>query len=154
MPACITPSKRLKNRVKKSNAYSFLIPTSSMNFRIRRTPGYILSTMQLLGCTNPWKSTEAGLAVHHGNPIEVWKQIAETSPVEKVFANRDYEPYATQRDQSVKELVIQQGGGWADFKDHVVFEADEVLKADGAPYTVFTPYSRKWMEKTPFRNGC
>ena len=89
----------------------------------------------------------SGLAVHHGNPIEVWKQIAETSPVEKVFANRDYEPYATQRDQSVKELVIQQGGEWADFKDHVVFEADEVLKSDGTPYTVFTPYSRKWMEK-------
>jgi deoxyribodipyrimidine photo-lyase len=64
-----------------------------------------------------------------------------------VFANHDYEPYALERDQQVKALLAEKGVLFRTFKDQVVFEKDEVVKPDGEPYTVFTPYSRKWLEK-------
>ena len=68
-------------------------------------------------------------------------------PVEAVYTNRDYEPYALERDEHVQKMLAGKNIQFHTFKDHVIFEKDEVLKGDGAPYTVFTPYSRKWLEK-------
>jgi len=64
--------------------------------------------------------------------------------VANVFANRDYEPYAIKRDQSVEQFLTQKDIGFKTFKDQVIFEQAEVVKDDGKPYSVFTPYSRKW----------
>jgi deoxyribodipyrimidine photo-lyase len=64
--------------------------------------------------------------------------------VEKVFTNHDYEPYATERDLAIERLLKEQGAGFYTFKDQVLLEKDEVIKDDGKPYTVFTPYSKKW----------
>ncbi|MFN9940101.1 MAG: deoxyribodipyrimidine photo-lyase, partial [bacterium] len=61
-----------------------------------------------------------------------------------VFCNRDYEPYAQQRDRSVHEFLSGKGIAMHGYKDHVIFEKQEVVKDDGKPYTVFTPYSKKW----------
>ena len=68
-----------------------------------------------------------------------------------VYTNHDYEPYAIQRDDEVRELLAKQGIGFHTFKDHVIFEKSEVTKDDGLPYTVFTPYSRKWRAKLESR---
>ena len=64
--------------------------------------------------------------------------------VEKVFTNHDYEPYAKERDAAIEKLLKETGAGFHTFKDQVILEKDEVLKDDGKPYTIFTPYSRKW----------
>lgn len=69
--------------------------------------------------------------------------------VQAIYANRDYEPYALQRDRTVRALLEQRGIGWHDFTDHVIFEPHEVLKGDGTPYTVFTPYSKRWLANGP-----
>lgn len=89
----------------------------------------------------------SSLVVSHGSPPAVWRKILEKYPVAAVFTNRDYEPYAIQRDASVMALLAEKGIPLYSFKDHVIFEKDEVLKEDGHPYTVFTPYSRKWKTK-------
>ncbi len=87
------------------------------------------------------------LQVYYGRPLDVFKQISESYPVEAVYTNHDYEPYATRRDSEVAAMLREKGTGFQSFKDQVLFEGGDILKADGKPYTVYTPYSRKWLER-------
>ena len=91
----------------------------------------------------------SSLLVRHGLPEEVIPGIAAEYEVHTVFTNHDYEPYARQRDEKISRLLSERGIAFKTFKDQVILEKDEVLKDDGTPYTVFTPYSRKW--KTLFK---
>lgn len=93
----------------------------------------------------------SGLEVRIGSPVEVWAELVKDYSIEEVYTNRDYEPYAKARDEAVRKQLSRQGIGFFDFKDQVIFERDEVAKADGKPYTVFTPYSRKWKDKLESR---
>ncbi|MCB0579807.1 MAG: deoxyribodipyrimidine photo-lyase [Phaeodactylibacter sp.] len=93
----------------------------------------------------------SSMVIRYGHPLEVWKTLLEEYDIGAVYANRDYEPYAIQRDEKVQKLLKEKGAAFHTFKDHVVFEKDEVLKDDGEPYVVFTPYSRKWKEKLDSR---
>lgn len=85
----------------------------------------------------------SSLLVLHGNPIDIFNELHPKA----VYTNHDYEPYARTRDAKVKETLESKGVVFKTFKDQVVFEKDEVTKDDGKPYTVFTPYSRKWKSK-------
>lgn len=87
------------------------------------------------------------LMVAHGKPLEVWPKLANTYNIQKIFLNRDYEPYARHRDQAVFDWAKTAGIEMVGAKDSVIFEKSEVVKDDGKPYTVFTPYSRKWMAR-------
>lgn len=87
------------------------------------------------------------LKVFHGNPRDIIPLIVETYKAKTVYTNRDYEPYALQRDKALFEQLKEKKCELVGAKDHVIFEKNEVLKADGLPYTVFTPYSRKWKEQ-------
>jgi deoxyribodipyrimidine photo-lyase len=98
----------------------------------------------LSGMQEELKSLGSTLLVRHGKPAEVWQSILQEYPVGAVYTNRDYEPYALQRDNTVASLLESKGIPFHTFKDHVIFEKDDVLKDDGTPYTVFTPYSKKW----------
>ncbi|MGM0498066.1 MAG: cryptochrome/photolyase family protein [Bacteroidota bacterium] len=89
----------------------------------------------------------SSLLILHGNPIEQFKLLLEKYHITNLYFNRDYEPYAQKRDQEVTELFKKQGLTVLTFKDQVIFEKNDVLKKDGKPYTVFTPYKRKWKEK-------
>jgi deoxyribodipyrimidine photo-lyase len=86
----------------------------------------------------------ATLDVRIGKPIEVFQDLIQEYPIQAVYTNEDYEPYARMRDQQVGDWLGSKGISFHSFKDQVVFAKDEVLKDDGKPYTVFTPYSRKW----------
>lgn len=90
--------------------------------------------------------TELGsaLLVKVGKPLEVWKQLLKEYPIANAYTNHDYEPYAIERDAAVEEMLRAAGGVLHTYKDSVVFEKHEVVKDDGLPYTVFTPFSRKW----------
>jgi deoxyribodipyrimidine photo-lyase len=85
------------------------------------------------------------LVVKFGSPEEVWKTLIEEYKIKKVFINHDYEPYARQRDKNIKNLLIQNSIEFCTYKDQVIFEKNEVVKDDGKPYTVFTPYKNKWI---------
>lgn len=87
------------------------------------------------------------LLVRHGKPNEVWSQLLQTYRIAAVYTNRDYEPYALERDTAIQTMLAERDIPFHTFKDHVIFEKGEVLKDDGKPYTVFTPYSRKWRAK-------
>jgi deoxyribodipyrimidine photo-lyase len=89
----------------------------------------------------------ASLLVKYGRPHEVWTELASQQGIATVFTNHDYEPYALERDAAVKQLLETKGIGFKTYKDQVIFEKSEVTKDDGLPYTVFTPFSRKWLAK-------
>lgn len=86
------------------------------------------------------------LLVKYGDPLKVWEEILAEFDVREVHANEDYEPYALERDSSVAGFLNQHGIHFKLWKDQVIFHKDEVVKSDGRPYTVYTPYSRKWKE--------
>lgn len=87
------------------------------------------------------------LKILKGQIDDVWKNLVTTYDIQKVYLNKDYEPYAIKRDQKIKEFLNSIGIEMKSFKDQVIFEENEIVKADGKPYTVFTPYKRKWLEK-------
>ena len=82
-----------------------------------------------------------------GKPLEVFKSLINKNKFSAVYYNKDYEPYATKRDDCINKLFVENSIIFKGFKDQVIFEQDEVTKNDGKPYVVYTPYSRKWMEK-------
>lgn len=89
----------------------------------------------------------SSLEVYYDHPLEVFKHLLSRHKIEQVFTNQDYEPYARERDRSVGDLLGQQGISLHSFKDQVIFDGEEILKDDGKPYTVFTPYSKKWKSR-------
>jgi deoxyribodipyrimidine photo-lyase len=89
-------------------------------------------------------SLNSTLDARYGYPEEIFSRLLEDYTVEKVFTNHDYEPYARQRDENIRGLLKKAGISLHTFKDQVITEKNEVIKDDGKPYTVFTPYARKW----------
>lgn len=93
------------------------------------------SQLQKKGC---------GLQTYYGKPIEVWKRIVQAYNVKVIYANRDYEPYARERDKAIYMFLKERNIGFISKKDHVIFEKNEVIKDDGEAYKVYTPYSKRW----------
>ncbi|MFN7117251.1 MAG: cryptochrome/photolyase family protein [Saprospiraceae bacterium] len=89
----------------------------------------------------------SSLLVRYGKPLEIWQELLQAYQIDAVYTNHDYEPYAIERDEAVYNLLQKHGIQFYTYKDHVIFEKDEILKDDGKPYTVFTPYSKKWRAK-------
>jgi len=88
-----------------------------------------------------------GMLIKYGDPLTVWKELVEQYKISQVFYNRDYEPYAKSRDQEVTQYLTEKGVDVSSYKDQVVFESEEIRKADGEPYVVYTPYKRKWLDR-------
>lgn len=106
---------------------------------------------QLVRINNELRELGSSLLVKYGKPVEVWKELCNQYEVRNVFAAHDYEIYGRARDKQVQELLKENGVEFTTVKDIVILERNEVLKTDGTPYVVFTPYSRKWKEVlTPF----
>jgi len=87
------------------------------------------------------------LLVKIGDPITIWQELVSTFDIAAVYTNRDYEPYAQSRDRKIYAFLQQQSIIFKGYKDHVIFEKHEVVKKDGTPYTVFTPYSKVWKKR-------
>jgi deoxyribodipyrimidine photo-lyase len=87
------------------------------------------------------------MKIFFDTPENAFDQLIEGYNINAVFTNHDYEQYAINRDNSIKEKLAKKNIQFFTFKDHVIFEKDEVIKDDGKPYTIFTPYSRKWKNK-------
>ncbi|HTI59837.1 deoxyribodipyrimidine photo-lyase [Mucilaginibacter sp.] len=89
----------------------------------------------------------SSLLVRYDKAEEAWKGILKEYAIGTVYTNHDYEPYAKQRDAKIETLLKKHGIVFKTYKDQVIFEKDEVVKDDGLPYTVYTPYMRKWYQK-------
>ncbi|NML69955.1 deoxyribodipyrimidine photo-lyase [Chryseobacterium sp. RP-3-3] len=88
----------------------------------------------------------SGLRAYQGNPLDIFKRLVKEFEIDTVFFNRDYEPQAIKRDREVADFLEKSNVKFSDFKDQVIFEKNDILKSDQSPYTVFTPYSKKWKE--------
>jgi deoxyribodipyrimidine photo-lyase len=89
----------------------------------------------------------SSLNVLYTTPILAFKELLEKYTIEKVYTNHDYEQYALQREEAIATLLQQHNAVLKTYKDQVVFEKNEVTKDDGKPYTIYTPYSKKWKLK-------
>ncbi|MEI9810284.1 MAG: deoxyribodipyrimidine photo-lyase [Bacteroidota bacterium] len=87
---------------------------------------------------------DSTLDVRYGFPKEIFRQLLKDYSIEKVFTNHDYEPYSRTRDKEIAELLKANGVSFHTYKDQVIFEKNEVVKDDHKPYTIFTPYLRRW----------
>lgn len=99
--------------------------------------------MQLNSSLVPFGVT---VRIEMGQPIQVFEKVISEQNVVAVYANEDYEPYAIKRDSTVKTLLQNKGVDFHVFTDHLVAHPSQIVKADGKPYTVYTPWSRKWLE--------
>ena len=93
------------------------------------------------------KKYKSNLNVFQGKPYDIFKNLIENYSIKNVYTNNDYEPYAINRDESIKELLSNNGINFKSYKDQVIFEKNEIVKDDGTPYVVYTPYMKKWKTK-------
>ncbi|MBN8695080.1 MAG: deoxyribodipyrimidine photo-lyase [Bacteroidetes bacterium] len=103
--------------------------------------------LALADIKNKLEKQGSSLLVLSGTPIACYQKVLSDYNVSAVYTNHDYEPYAIKRDQLVADLLAKNNITLHTFKDQVIFEKNEVVKDDGLPYTVFTPYMRKWKSK-------
>ena len=91
----------------------------------------------------------SSIAMFHGKPIDIFKHLVDSYDIGAVYTNHDYEPYAKARDEKVASFLNENHIEFKTFKDQVVFEKNEIVKKDGNPYMVYTPYMKLW--KSTFR---
>ncbi|WP_298368734.1 deoxyribodipyrimidine photo-lyase [uncultured Lutibacter sp.] len=91
------------------------------------------------------QKVNTSLYILNTNVVDAWEQIFQEFNVKEVFFNRDYEPYANKRDAKISNLCKSKGAEVNNFKDQVIFEKSEITKVNGLPYTVYTPYKKKWL---------
>ncbi|MGI4728810.1 MAG: cryptochrome/photolyase family protein [Janthinobacterium lividum] len=101
----------------------------------------------LAGMDKQLKENGSSMLIKNASPTQAWTDILNEFEVDTVFTNQDYEPYAKERDAAITQILADKGAKFCTYKDQVIFDRDEIMKADGKPYTVFTPYKRRWLEK-------
>jgi deoxyribodipyrimidine photo-lyase len=103
---------------------------------------FIYQSIQTL--RNQLEENGAAIEVRYGIPLQVMRQLVQEYKPDTVFTNHDYEPYARNRDEEIKNFLEKAGIKFRTFKDQVIFERAEISKDNGMPYQVFTPYANKW----------
>src|SRR6187402_3361863 len=89
----------------------------------------------------------SSLLIKKGTTTAVWDSLFDEFSVSEIFFNKDYEPYAIKRDLAISALAKENNALCFSFKDQVIFEENEITKSDGLPYTIYTPYKNKWLDK-------
>lgn len=102
---------------------------------------------QVAALKNALQALGSDLIVVNGTVEAAWERLLATYPIAAVTTVRDYEPYATERDRCVAQRLAQQGIGFQQVKDQVIFDTEEVLTGSGKPYQVFSPYKRAWLAR-------
>ncbi|MFC5411570.1 cryptochrome/photolyase family protein [Larkinella bovis] len=117
----------------------------TLDDRNDRRVNFIYQTIQAL--QEAFTKLGTSLIVRAGKPLEVYRKLLNELPIRAVYTNYDYEVYAKERDQAVADLLRENGVAFHAYKDQTLFDRDEILTGNGSPYTVFTPYSRRWLDK-------
>ncbi|MCZ4320186.1 deoxyribodipyrimidine photo-lyase [Aequorivita viscosa] len=106
---------------------------------------FIFNTLQKM--RDELQKHGSSIALFNGKPETVFKNIVSEYNVQNVYTNHDYEPYANKRDGEIEAVLTKNKIDFFTFKDQVIFEKDEVVKSDGDPYIVYTPYMKLWKTK-------
>jgi deoxyribodipyrimidine photo-lyase len=102
---------------------------------------------QLIGINKCLKRFNSSLLVLHGDPEKLILDLVQKKNIGALYSNLDYEPYALERDEKITDSLEKFNIPHLQFKDHVIFGPKEILKDDGNPYTVYTPFKNKWLTK-------
>ncbi|AEH02003.1 deoxyribodipyrimidine photo-lyase [Lacinutrix sp. 5H-3-7-4] len=107
---------------------------------------FIFETLQNMRQTLQ-DENNSSLAMFYGKPIDIYKSLIKDYNINTVYTNHDYEPYAKERDSEIQSFLEENKINFKTYKDQVIFEKNEVVKDDGKPYVVYTPYMKKWKAK-------
>lgn len=99
---------------------------------------------ELKNINNKLLEFNSSILIFNSTVKSSFENLLQKFNVNAVFYNKDYEPYATKRDSEIELYLKERGIEFKGYKDHVIFETNEIVKPDKTPYTVFTPYSKKW----------
>ena len=88
----------------------------------------------------------AHLIYRRGDAVDELHALLRESEAQAVFYNRDPDPFGRATEERLEQVCRDLGVACHGFKDVVLHEPEEVLKGDGTPYRVFTPYLRRWLE--------
>jgi len=102
---------------------------------------------QLIDIKSQLEKKGSSLLIKYGKPEEIYQELLNDYDVGTVYTNRDYEPYAKERDSKIEFILKEKGISILSFKDQVIFEPGEILNGSGEFYKVFTPFSRNWLDK-------
>ncbi|MFN3019812.1 cryptochrome/photolyase family protein [Chryseobacterium sp. TY3] len=125
----------------------FIFDTAILNAlenKSDRRVDYIHQTLSAINLT--LKNYHSKLSSFYGKPLEIFQQLSQEYDIQAVFCNRDYEPQAIERDTEIYNFFKTQNIPFKEYKDQVIFDKNDVVKNDGTPYTVYTPYAKKWKE--------
>lgn len=123
----------------------FVFDTDLLSRLTRREDDRVAFIRQeVAGISRELELRGSSLFVYHGTPEEAFNTLTASFRVKGVYCNRDYEPYATAHDKAVEGMLTSRGILFHAFRDHLIFEPGEVMKEDGTPYTVYTPFSKRW----------
>lgn len=126
----------------------FIFDTNILNHLKNKEDKRVDFIFQALEKLNEYlEKTGKSIKIFHGKPLEIYEELTIKYNIESVYCNEDYEPYAIKRDQEIVQFLEKKGINFYFFKDQVIFQKDEILKTDGKPYTVYTPYSKQWLLK-------
>jgi len=89
----------------------------------------------------------SSILVKYGDPVEIHKDLMAEYDITAVYVNRDYEPYAKDRDSAIDKLLSEKKIPFLTFKDQMIYEPGEIFNGSGGFYKVFTPFSRVWLSK-------
>jgi len=107
--------------------------------------GFIFDSLEKIN--NELVKYGSSIYILRDNPESAWNKLIVSFDIKEVYINKDYEPYAINRDKQIETLINQHNIILKKYKDQVIFEEDEIVKSDGNPYTVFTPYKKQWLLK-------
>ena len=117
---------------------------SQLEEKTDRRVNFIFQTLEVIN-RELQHNYQSGIQFYYGSPEKVFSEIIRNYDVKSVFCNEDYEPYAIRRDENVKAMLSKHAVSFQSNKDQVIFHKDEIMKKDGTPYTVYTPYSNVWL---------
>lgn len=125
----------------------FIFDKNILNGLARHDARVTFIYKQITALNNELKQKGTSLVMRFGSPDTIWQSLIKDHSIQKVYVNHDYEPYARERDQRIAHLLNNNNIEFITFKDQVLLERSEVVKENGDPYVMFTPYSRQWLNK-------
>lgn len=125
----------------------FIFDTTILNHLAKNDARVTFIWQQLATIQQILEKTNKQLAIFHGTPQDIFEKLIKKHTISSVYCNHDYEPSARKRDKSIYELLQSNNIVFKTCKDQVIFEKSEIVKDDGNPYVVYTPYAKKWKTK-------
>ena len=145
----LTDNKALFKAFKSKNKVLpiFIFDSNIIDELPKEDPRVSFIYNQLIEINIKLSKFNSSILILQGNPLEIWIKLIHDYDIECVFVNKDYEPYARERDKQIAKFLMQNGISFAAYKDLVIYEENEIIKDNGKPYSVYTPYKNKWLRR-------